>query len=69
MEIGDNFKSYIPMMSTSIIAPVLPDFAEDYGEDKNLDIGVSFSKTKFLAGFPATKPTSIAFDKNGNCKV
>ena len=69
MSFADKLKQYIPMLSTSIIAPILPDFTEDYGEDKNIDIKISVSKAKFLEGFPNTKPTGIAFDKNGNCKI
>jgi hypothetical protein len=56
-------------LTTSAIAPLLPDFTDEYGENKNLDIKVSLSKAKFLEEFPKSKPTSISFDKNGVCKV
>ena len=69
MNIHSKLKHRMHYLSTSAIAPLLPDFAEDYGENKNLDIKVSFSKTKFLEEFPETKPTSITFDKNGILKV
>jgi len=69
MEAGSGLRHHVGSLTTSAIAPLVPDFADDYGEHKNLDIKVSFSKAKFLEGFPASKPTSITFDKNGVCKV
>ena len=69
MGIGNRVSEYLPKLSTSMLAPVLPDFTDDYGENKKIDIAISLSKAIFLEGFPATKPTGIDFDKNGNCKV
>jgi hypothetical protein len=57
------------LSTTSAAARLLFDFSEDYGENKNLDIKVSFSKSKFLEEFPETKPSSITFDKNGIFKI
>lgn len=56
-------------LSTSIIAPILPDFADEFGEGKNIDIKVYLSKNKFLEEFPSTKPTSVVFESNGNLKA
>jgi hypothetical protein len=69
MSIHSRLRNYVDMLSTSILGPLLPDFIEDYGENKNLDVKIYFSKSKFLEEFPNTKPTSITFDKNGLCKV
>jgi len=69
------FMDYIPKlqghvhkMSTSTLKPLLPDFVEDYGEDKRLDVKVSLSQSKFLEGFPDSKMSVFSVDKNGEWK-
>jgi len=47
MNIHPKLKHRLHYLSTSAAAAILPDLAEDYGENKNLDVNVSFSKTKF----------------------
>ena len=69
MKLNPNLSPFLSMMSTSTLAPVLPDFVEDYGENKRLDVKVSLSQAKFLEGFPGSKMTGIYIDKNGNWKV
>ena len=66
---GERLKWGMRSLTTSLIAPLLPDLAEDYGENQGVDIKVFFSKAKFLEELPKSKPTSITFDKNGLCKV
>lgn len=43
MKLNPNLQPFLSMMSTSTLAPVLPDFVEDYGENKRLDVKVSLS--------------------------
>jgi hypothetical protein len=43
MKLNPNLSPFLSMMSTSTLAPVLPDFVEDYGENKRLDVKVSLS--------------------------
>jgi hypothetical protein len=69
METVEKLRYHIDKLSTSSIALILPDFADDFGESKNIDIKVYVSKNKFLEGFPATKPTSVVFERNGNLKA
>ena len=43
MKLNPNLQPFLSMMSTSTLAPILPDFVEDYGENKRLDVKVSLS--------------------------
>jgi len=43
MKLNPNLSPFLSMMSTSTLAPVLPDFVEDYGENKRIDVKVSLS--------------------------
>ena len=43
MKLNPNLSPFLSMMSTSTLAPVLPDFVDDYGENKRLDVKVSLS--------------------------
>jgi len=41
---NENPKFFRKYFNTKAIAPLLPDFVDDYGEDKNLDFKIYFSK-------------------------
>ena len=47
----------------------MPDFIEEYGDDKNLDILFSPSHELFLEGMPDAKMSGYYTDKNGNWKL
>lgn len=57
------------MLTTNNIGTVLPDFVDDYGENKKLDLHFSPSHALFLDGLPGSKMTGIYIDKNGNWKI
>lgn len=56
------------MLTTSTIGKVMPDFVDEYGENKKIDIVFSPSHSLFLDGFPESKMTGLYVDKNGNWK-
>lgn len=57
------------MLTTTTVGTVLPQFPEEYGEGKALDVVVTPSHKFFKEGIPGSKPTSIYMDKSGNWKV
>ena len=59
----------LAMLTTNNLGTVLPDFVEDYGEGKKVDLHFSPSHSLFLDGLPGSKMTGINIDKNGNWKV
>jgi len=61
-------RPFLSMLTTSTVGTVLPQFVEEYGPDKNLDVMFSPSHALFLDGFPGSKMTGIYIDKNGNWK-
>ena len=63
-----NAKQFTAMMTTSTLGRVIPDFIEQYGENKNIDLVLSPSHNLFLDGFPEAKMTGVYMDKNGNWK-
>lgn len=64
-----NARDMVKMMTTTTIGAVMPQFKEDYGEGKNLDIVLSPSHDLFLDGVKNAKPSGIYMDKNGNFKA
>lgn len=68
-KLNKNAKPFIQMLTTSTIGAVLPQFSEEYGADKKIDIVVSPSHALFLDGLPNSKISGIYVDKNGNWKV
>lgn len=59
---------FLQMLTTSTIGTVLPQFTEEYGDNKKIDIVFSPSHSLFLDGLPGSKMTGIYMDKNGNWK-
>lgn len=57
------------MLTTSTIGTVMPQFTDEYGENKKLDLVWSPSHDSFLDGIPNAKISGIYMDKNGNWKV
>jgi hypothetical protein len=57
------------MLTTTTIGTVLPDFTEQYGDNKKIDLIFSPSHELFQEGIPGSKMTGIYMDKNGNWKV
>ena len=68
MKYYPNAKQFTAMMTTSTIGRVIPEFIEQYGENKNIDLVLSPSHNLFLDGFPDAKMTGVYMDKNGNWK-
>ena len=69
MNLYPNAKPFIGMMNTDTIGKVLPDFSEQYGNGKAIDVVLSPSHDLFLDGVPGSKMTGVYMDKNGNWKV
>lgn len=57
------------MLTTSTVGTILPQFTEDYGHNKKIDIVFSPSHALFLDGIPDSKMSGIYVDKNGNWKI
>ena len=57
------------MLNTSMLGAVVPEFTEEYGANKKIDIVFSPSHELFLDGVPDSKMSGIYMDKNGNWKV
>ena len=64
-----NSQKFLGMLTTSTIGAVMPQFTEEYGENKKIDIVFSPSHELFLDGVPESKMTGVYMDKNGNWKV
>lgn len=62
-------ESFLSMLTTSTLGTVIPQFIEEYGENKKLDIVWSPSHDFFNDGIPNAKISGIYMDKNGNWKV
>jgi len=57
------------MLTTSTIGKVMPQFIEEYGENKKIDLVLSPSHDLFIDGIPESKMTGVYMDKNGNWKM
>ena len=62
-------KPSLKVLTTSNLGTVLPQFIEDYGADKRIDVAFSPSHDLFKEGFPGSKMTGMYMDKNGNWKL
>jgi hypothetical protein len=69
MKFYPNAKPFLEMLTTSTIGKVMPDFVDEYGEGKKIDLVLSPSHALFLDGFPESKMTGVYMDKNGNWKI
>ena len=68
MKFYPNAKQFMAMMTTTTLGKVIPDFTEQYGENKKIDLVLSPSHSLFMDGFPDSKMTGVYMDKNGNWK-
>ena len=59
---------FLKMFTTSTVGKVLPQFIEDYGEGKKLDLHFSPSHRLFVEQLPGSKMTGVYIDKNGGWK-
>ena len=59
---------FLKIFTTSTVGKVLPQFIEDYGEGKKLDLHFSPSHRLFVEQLPGSKMTGVYIDKNGNWK-
>ena len=57
------------LFRSTTVGTVLPQFTEEYGEGKRLDIVVTPSHKFFKEGIPGSKQSSIYMDKSGNWKI
>jgi hypothetical protein len=62
-------KPTLQMLTTSTVGTILPQFVEEYGANKKVDIAFSPSHELFKDGFPGSKMTGMYVDKNGNWKL
>jgi hypothetical protein len=60
---------FLTMLTTTTVGTVLPQFTEEYGEGKKLDLVITPSHEFFADGIPGSKMTGVYMDKNGNWKV
>ena len=60
---------FMQAMTTTNIGAIFPQFTEEYGSGKKLDLVFTPSHEFFLDGFPNAKMSGIYMDKNGNWKV
>ena len=70
-EIGaknEKAQPFLEMLTTTSVGMVLPQFTEEYGSGKKIDLVFSPSHNMFLDGFPESKMSGIYMDKNGNWK-
>lgn len=58
----------LAMMTTSMIGTILPQFKEEYGDNKKFDLSLTASHDIFTQGLPGSKMSGIYIDKNGNWK-
>lgn len=59
---------FLHMLTTSTIGTLLPQFTEEYGAGKKIDLVFTPSHEFFLDGFPKSKMSGVYMDKNGNFK-
>jgi hypothetical protein len=62
-------KSILDMMTTSTIGTILPEFINEYGANKKIDLVLSPSHSMFQEGIPNSRMSGIYMDKNGNWKI
>jgi len=61
-------KTILDMLTTSTIGTVLPEFINEYGENKKVDLVLTPSHTLFQEGIPGSRMMGVYMDKNGNWK-
>jgi len=59
-------KTILDMLTTSTIGTVLPEFINEYGENKKVDLVLTPSHTLFQEGIPGSRMMGVYMDKNGN---
>ena len=63
------YAKFVTHLTTTTIGAVMPQYIEEFGEDKNIDIVFSPSHELFSDGVPGIKPSGIYMDKSGNWKI
>lgn len=61
-------KAFLDMLTTSTIGTVLPEFINEYGENKKVDLVLTPSHALFQEGIPGSRMMGVYMDKNGNWK-
>lgn len=61
-------KTVLDMLTTSTIGTVLPEFINEYGEGKKVDLVLTPSHALFQEGIPGSRMMGVYMDKNGNWK-
>lgn len=61
-------KGVLDMLTTSTIGTVLPEFINEYGENKKVDLVLTPSHALFQEGIPGSRMMGVYMDKNGNWK-
>jgi hypothetical protein len=61
-------KTVLDMLTTSTIGTVLPEFINEYGENKKVDLVLTPSHALFQEGIPGSRMMGVYMDKNGNWK-
>ena len=61
-------KAFLDMLTTSTIGTVLPEFINEYGPDKKVDLVLTPSHALFQEGIPGSRMMGVYMDKNGNWK-
>lgn len=61
-------KTILDMLTTSTIGTILPEFINEYGENKKVDLVLTPSHALFQEGIPNSRMSGIYMDKNGNWK-
>lgn len=64
-----NAAAAMAMLTTNTLGAVMPQFVEEYGRDRKLDVVFSPSHDLFTDGIKTAKPSGIYMDKNGNFKA
>jgi hypothetical protein len=60
---------FLQMLTTTNIGTIFPQFSEEYGAGKKIDVVMTPSHEFFLDGFPKAKMSGIYMDRNGNWKI
>jgi len=66
---NQKIEPFLQMVTTTNLGAVMPQFVEEYGAGKKIDIVLTPSHNFFLDGFPKAKMSGIYMDKNGNWKL
>lgn len=57
------------MLTTSILGKVMPDFVEEFGPDRRIDLNFTDFHQVFTEGKPDAKPSNFAINEKGLLKL